>query len=408
MKALTGRHVSRGFYSNDPVTRYIAISIIDSPEGGRFFSKLEVLSNPSLLFEIAHLLAERLQPDVSSLCLLASSGMAIGVSLALVAKLPLMFYRRSGWPKPESHGLGPRFRPNRSLQGNVALVDSHETTRFTSALCHDELAKHWDMKAIQVLVPCSFDPCLDPTCNRDMEYTFLTDFSSAVQEVATELSDGTTADELLKLVSKPGAEFWQYPPLENPKRRYSEFDAPGFIERPHWFIGRGTDLSIVQISGSELETLCSWISSDDEGIWEFFMTPAFVEEFALAAGDIIDLADYDYLIGIGHLGTALAIALAYYNQESFRGSIMFYLGRHGLIPKPPTLQNKRVLPIEMRTRTGCYAVDVFLRVEDLGGSITEYITVFRPQRMRKLALQARQTSIRRLIDRGVTFQSLAN
>jgi hypothetical protein len=408
MKASIGERAFRDSCSDDSVIQYLAASIIDSPEGPRFFSKLEVLSNPSLLFQIAQLLAERLQADVSLLCLLASSGMAIGVAVALISKLPLAFYRRSGWPQPESHGLGPRFRPGRLLGDKVALVDSHETTRFTSALCHDELLQSYDVKAVQVLVPCSFDSCLDDTFFRHMDYAFLMDFSSAVGEVAKGFSDGTTAQDLLEAVSDPRNRFWQYPPLQKPQNPYWEFDAPGIRERPHWFIGRGADCSVIKSPSPELEALCSRIEPDDEGIWEFFSSPGFVQEFALAAGDVINLSDYDHLIGVGHLGTAVAIAIAYYNQQSFKGSINFYLGRHGFIPRLPTLlRNKRVLPIEMRICTGVYPVDVFLRVRDLGGSITEYITVFPPENPRNLVLQSRQTSISRLIDHGVVFRSLA-
>lgn len=407
MRALTGGHVFHDLSSEDLVVRYIASSIIRSPDGRYFLSKLEVLSDPLLLFELSARLADRLRDDIAAICALASSGMAVGVCTALVARLPLTFFHRAGFPRPESHGLGSRFRPDRPIDAKVALVDSHEYSRYTSALCHDELEEYNSINVAQALVPYSFDAFVDPNNSRDdVTYTSLRRFSDAINEVAQLKGDFTPA-ELTSYIDKPLSSFWMYPPYDRVPESYLEFSVPGIGRRPQWFLGRGTDLSIVRRVSPELEKLCSWINPSDEGIWEFFFQPSFVREFAMIAGSVLNIEDFDHLVGVGHLGTATAIALAYYNQDRFKGTIISCLGEYGLIPRPVTLQGAKVLLLEMRVQTGVYAVDVYERLSRLGAQVPKYVSIFRPSEPRGLIEQSRQTSIGRLVASGVSIISLA-
>lgn len=406
MKASTGARVSHGLSSNSLVTQYIAKSIVHSPNGAFHLSKLEVLSELALLFELSARLADRLRDDVTAVCTLASSGMAVGVCTALVARLPLTFFHRAGFPRPESHGLGSRFRPDRPIDAKVALVDSHERTRYTSALCFDELGEYGPIQVVQTVIPFSFDALVDPNNSRDMTYTSLRRFSDAIDEVARFRGD-FASEELKPHIDKPHSRFWLYPPFGHGPELRTEFDVPGIRQRPQWFVGRGTDLSVINRVSPDIEKLCSWVTPSDEGIWDFFLKPSFLREFSLLAGTALHLEHYNHLVGVGHLGTTIAIALAYYNQDKFNGTVISSLGQYGLIPRPATFSGAKVLPIEMRVRTGAYAVDVYERLSELGARVTEYVSVFPPAEPRGLIEQSRQTSIGRLVARGVSILSLA-
>jgi len=406
MRASIGGPVFHDLSSEDLVIRYIASSIVRS-KGAHHFSKLEVLSDLPLLFALSARLADRLRNDVTAICLLASSGMAVGIATALVAKVPLTFFHRAGFPKPEARGLGSRFRPDRRFSAKVAILDSHERSRYTSALCIQELKRYESLQPVQVVVPFSFDTLIDPlNTHQEIDYTIILNFSNAVHDIV-QFRDDLTAEDLISLVENPRSSLWKYPPNDDSEQGYSEFNVPGIMQRPRWFLGRGTNMAMVKPISAELANLCMHINPSDDGIWDFFLDPAFLRQFALQAGSVLGLEDYDHIVGVGHLGTAVAIALAYYNQDRFRGTIITHLGDYGLIPYPKNLENKRVLPIEMRLKTGAYAVDVFTRLTGLGAEVRKYVSVFSPLKPLGVFELSRQTSIRHLSARGVEFLSLA-
>jgi hypothetical protein len=287
------------------------------------------------------------------------------------------------------------------------MVDSHVTTGYTSALCHDELFRYHAVKASQILTPCSFDVLRDSSWDRAIEYTSLASYSQVVDQVAYQLGSHSSGKKLLRLVTDPRTTFFMYPPLREYENPSWEFDAPGIRERPHWFLGRGAGQAEIHPTSSRLKSMANWIEPDDEGVWRFFTSPGFVEDFSIATGEILPLVEYDCLLGVGHLGTAMAITLAYYNRESFKGSICSYLGRSGFLPDPQALQGRRILPIEMRIETGLYPVDVFLLGQAVGASIQDYITVFPIRKRLGRWKRIRLTSLRRLSELGITFRSLA-
>jgi hypothetical protein len=171
-------------------------------------------------------------------------------------------------------------------------------------------------------------------------------------------------------------------------------------------IGKGADLSKIEKVPEDFNTMCSWITPTDEGIWEFFLNPNFLNEFSILAGDALHLEQYNHLFGVGHMGTALAIVLAYYNRNRFKGTIISSLGEYGLIPRSANLKNTKVLPIEMRVITGSYAVDAYLHLRNFGAEVTEYVSVFYPLKPNSFIKQLRQTSIDRLKTKGMKIVSL--
>lgn len=405
MEALIGEHGSHESL-NKCVNDYFDISIIKL-ENRMFYSKLAVLSNPNLLFDISKYLFYQINPNITHLCVLASSGMAIGVALSLYSKLPLIFYRRLQWPKPESEGLGPKFLPSVPLDATVGIVDSHERTRYTSAVCYDELFGLYGINVSQMLAPISFDMCIDPNYNRSMTYSYLNYASEIINLKENKNSLKISKDDLTLCFDQ--SNFWLYPPLEKDPDPYKEFQAPGMSKSPKWFIGMGSDVSNFKKLNIDFSLSSYSFKTKDDEIWDFFLYPSLVEEFSKKAGKELNLNNYDYLVGVGHLGTALSIALAFYNKETFSGSIMMYLGGYGLIPKPDTLAGKRILPIEMRITTGVYAVDVFTLVRKYNGKIDKYLSVFLPPLSKKtvsfsaIAMKSRQTSIKKMKEHGVEF-----
>lgn len=175
--------------------------------------------------------------------------------------------------------------------------------------------------------------------------------------------------------------------------------------RPFWFIGVEDHPILTRISNFNAKSFAKYFDNSDEGIWKFFWEPSILDDLFSANSFGLDLADYDYLIGVGHLGTALAITLAYYNRESFSGSILSNLGGLGLLPSPRMLNGKRALPIQMRLRTGLYLVDTYLDVTSAGGIITDALVLFPPPKDMKLREKIMLSSATRLAEAGVSIKT---
>lgn len=408
MKALIGKDELQGSSSKELATKYISESIISSSKGFLFLSKYEILSQPNLLFALGKELMPQLVDDEPvTTCVLASSGLPIGIATAIMSKHPIMFFRRLGFPKYDGTGIDGRIRPTSRPVGKIILLDAYERSRYTSATCFKELEVFADVQPVRFVVPFSFDICIKPEYTQPtLDYFSLVKLTDVIDTICENIGEEKSMG-LLDAIANPRSAFWSAPPYPQNDNPYSEFKAPGIRRRAKYFVGRGVNLSVIEPIDSSLETICEHIVVTDEGVWDFFSDPEFVADFATRIGQKLRLNDYDCLLGVSYLGTALAIALAYHNQDSFSGRIISYLGEEGLLPRPVSLANLKILPLEMRLTNGTYAVDVYERVRKLGGTIDQYVMIFPPSEPNDLFEQSRQTSIARLIDRGVRFRRIS-
>jgi len=390
-----------------PGVRYSAHSIVNYSRDRWAFSKLEVLSNPTLLFETASALTTHLAPQDQWICALGSSGLPLGVATAIIAAKPLFFSKRTGFPHPGTSRpfVGPRVLPTPQPGTEGAFVDSHTHTGHSSADAYRHFSDVIHAKPTKLLTPISFDtyplappdsmPPRVPLCR----------LSQCIDDILY-LKAGLPRATLLDLISDPGGEFWRYPPFEAKAKPYALFGSPGLVKRPGWFIGKGSDFTSITSLAPSLRDRYHGVIASDDGVWAAISQPSFLDEAGQLAASRIDLAAYDLIVGIGYLGTAFAVTVAYHGRNVYTGQLASYMGMQGLIPVPHDIRGKRILAIQAHLQTGVYAVDVFHRLRELDADLQTILTVFPPHSAPSWFLRSYQSSIDKLESIGVSIVSL--
>lgn len=378
MKASTSGELFQSSSFKELALRYAIQTIVNTPQSDYYFSKFEILRQPELLFEVAEAMVGSLGSDVSRICALAASGVPIATAISLISKLPLMFFYRAGYAKSDRASIKYRFMPNANFSGSIALVDSHIRTGYTGALAVDELNNNaFDIS--QIMVPYVFDNCVINGHIRDIVYVCLDKYSSSSSQLAAAIDIPLV--ELDQSIAGETSTFWNIPETYSSHNSYFEKLKPGIRAKVIGLLSRKSFNHLVEpladTNSARYNPPTAKYGFDD---WSLFLEPQSIERLAIDIGTKLNIEDYDYLLGVDHLGLATAIAVAFYNREKFSGSIIAHLRRPKLLPNNPSLENKRVLPIQLRFENSLLQFDVFRRVQSLGGHIDKYVTIFQPNR----------------------------
>jgi hypothetical protein len=312
-----------------------------------------------------------------------------------------------GFPKPNQsrERLGPHVLPAPDSSTNFALIDSHMKSGTSSATCIDVLDRQHGIRPVSLLVPLRFTDYWLEKSRRGVEPHSLCELPSSAPQIAAELS-GLTARELTALIQDRDSEFWDYPPFESHVRAYSLFDAPGLARRPGWFLGRPKAPPAILALAPQISQAFPWLDRSDTGVWRFFTDNDLVKAVSHAIGAHMDLGSFQSILGIGHLGTALAISVAFHNRDSFTGALMSHFGSQGLVPRPSTLRNQKTLALTMRLDTGVYAVDAFHRITQADGTLHSIVSVFPPDDSPSGRSAFYRSSLYRLGEAGVRIESV--
>ncbi len=389
-------------YSDNLYYDYLRKSITRAKNGHWIFEKYGVLHHPKLMYSIGEELASHIPDSASDVVILCTSGIPVGISAALTAKKPMLFFNRNGFPRSEKRGLGPRFRPLKPSGDSMVMIDSHERTRFTSNVCVQESESIFHCSPAQIILPLSFDTCIQTEYTLPLHYVVRLNYSDIAFKLAADV--GLDKEILDKMVLNIHSSFWD----SLGRKPFDEFYAPGLVRNPKMLVGKRPDLAKIPGLSVEIAELLDRITPDDDGIWELFRDIEIILELAKISSQYIDFAEYDYLLGVSILGTALAISMAQFNSGVFKGKVISYMGhKNGILPHSTELVGKKILPIQARITSGLYPADVYEHVLKRGGTITEYYSVFAPSSSNGLWEQLYRSSIGDLMSRNVSFMSLA-
>jgi orotate phosphoribosyltransferase len=304
------------------VENYLRIIVDRDEQDEIIFSQWLVLKDMELARSLAEAAASKvrdLSPSEGS-CILADSGISLGVLIAQALGQPMYFYRREPWSiddEPVAHSIYPRVPPGLT----VSLVDSHTMTGFTSSTCHDMLQEN-NVSVDRVITILNLSDLSEDTRSQ-----------RAVDHIS--LSDGVPLKKVW--IDLFGHESWIDIGGAIRKARRSakkqifltdSIDETGYLpskSRRLSAIGRSLfrirgDLRFDYVSKELAQELRGLFGSTESEVWRVFTYPDVIKRVSIATGEAIDLSRFGVIVATGYLGMFFALCLAWYND--FNGSIL--------------------------------------------------------------------------------------
>jgi len=345
-----------------PLRDYIKTLIVQH-NGEPVFSKLNILSNVEVLCKIGDTIGESISDSSNGLCILATSGIPVGIVASLYKNKPIYFFHRKGWQRK---GVPIYVLPSPPPNLEINLIDSHVRSGLTSRAAYMELTDSYQSRVSTIYAPVIFKPLITHRC--DIQYKALSNYQDTLK-ILSDLLEEPEASVEARLQDVHGT-FWSYPP--NIQIPLDEFKSKNPLGKLRWFKPTKSPISMVELISEETKDLIHKnIRFSDQGVWELFQASTLVKNICKIAGEKISIDQYDYLVGVQPLGMALAVALAYCNKDLFKGQIVAWLGQAGFIPRITDWENKKVLIVTVRVQVGTYLADVVSQILQQNGKVKE-------------------------------------
>lgn len=354
------------FMSTDDelVSNYLQTILIEN-ESKPIFDPWLILQNLPLAHAVGQNLAHLIQNvEQSSICVLADSGIPLGVLVAQVLNVPIYFYRRSPWVF-DRKGINYLLPSNGTTKREIHLVDSHIRTGYTASQAYEFLSlAGYNVKSI--VAPLAFHyPITTLEAYRDkLDYNLLLKdisqkqlekylfnayaVSHTKQYLHSFLYDGHKYenDGVSYLLPKKTRLLMLLRSLVLPRR------LPAF-QPPNVTLAR---------------KMSNLFNSSPSGIWELFMYPELLAEACGIVIGQINIQEYEVIIGNGYIGTIFALCVAY--RSNFQGTILSTVRggfvRHKGISSP--LKSQRAAIFSGTLQSGYY----LLATSDLLRSMKVY------------------------------------
>lgn len=328
------------------------VLVSPKPNIGATFAPWRIMQDMKFARLLAEVIASKIDTSkVSGICILANSGIPLGVLVAQILQMPAFFYKSSPWTIDDEPGPLSIY-PRIPTGSNVVLFDSHITSGFTSSSCYDMLKEN-GITVESVISIISFLDVPGITINRrNVHYNVI---SNAIDHV----------DTLLQLLSVE-----EYSDISialktaNDEARKQSFpsgssDLTGYLSTK---LNRFSKLLLSLISQSKTpleyhdqelaQNLRTLFASRESALWLLFSNPGLIRKISLDAGNAILINQYDVIVATGYLGTIFALCMAWHNN--FNGQIISTHSPIGWDKLPKTGSIIKYLICSMRLRTGYY------------------------------------------------------
>jgi hypothetical protein len=313
---------SASLEQNDLIEQYLTATIQNYGEKGTIFAPWLILQHMELARNFAKRIALKSNGLVSSgFCVLAESGLPIGILVAQAMGKPMFFYRKTPWQiedKPGPWSIFPPVPPGSAL----TLVDSHITTGFTASSCHDFL-KQMGVFVDNIACIITFQDL--PGVTPHWRSIHPISLSTALAHRATLLDrlGAETWDQVYSLMTKAA----------NNARGLSfglkSADDVGYLlTKPnrlrtilqYLLYAVQSKLQIKYVDQKLAKELRSHFGASESELWRFFTHPDWVRRVCLCAGESLGIDSYDVIVATDTLGTIFALCLAWHNN--FTGRIV--------------------------------------------------------------------------------------
>jgi adenine/guanine phosphoribosyltransferase-like PRPP-binding protein len=332
------------------VANYLKLIFGRTSTGRISFDPWNILQDLSLARELVEPLCNKLiSSNISGICALAKSGVPLGVMLSRCLNLPLYVFHRNPISiddLPNEVHIYPE--PNQNL--NIALVDSHINSGYTSSFCYDYLTKK-GIKVKNIISPISFleDPDTGSLkYTRDTEYYSLSN-SSEHSKLLLEICNAETMSDVVRFMSNRIEE------SKTDKEKEQKF-LPRKLKRFEG-IAKSFFISKKRINFKCLDAKLSTrlkneFSSEEAELWKLFTRPKLLEEICTMVGKQVSINSFPILIGIHILGTLFCISVAWHNN--FKGKMYSTYQPDALDSRAFGALPEGYLMITGRIRTGVY------------------------------------------------------
>jgi orotate phosphoribosyltransferase len=324
------------------------------------FQKTGVMLDTGVLGAIAKRISADVDSSVDGVCILATSGLSLGVFLAQVMGKPAFFFRKAGWHSFDTHEqlqILPPVPPGMRL----LLVDSHVRTGETLESCLMELAlSHATAQEIATLIDLDVLPQDRLHGLRQISAVKLSSFADRLEALGVNIQDLT-----------PDSPLWK-PPKAIPYTEIDHFEGRR-KSLPYYIVFPWSRLQWDLISEELNSQLSPYNLSSEAGIWSFLSHPLLVGKACSEIASGVNVKQYDVLVGVCPIGTAIALALAYH--AGFTGPVIAAYAHPGLLPSRHAVCGKNCLVVQGRLTTGRLSVSALVEVERAGGSCRDLLAL---------------------------------
>ncbi|MBU0973878.1 MAG: hypothetical protein KKC20_24785 [Proteobacteria bacterium] len=368
------------------------------------FGKFNYSISPASVYEL--LINSKYNKDYyrKRIVVLATSGIPFGMAFAQVYECPVHFYLRKGW-EITNNRLGPRPKilPILPTNSKLLLIDSHSFTQKTALGCQETIIKNRgnNHQVEELITLIGLDHFGTQPKDKIPETSFISIMSN--QDLLTRHFGSSLQTDLLDTLNKE-SEIWKSP---------EQSVDPGALNQPQFELSRVSSLARdVFYKPSSEQLQLTLINNNfqhkkarfekyksDDGVFDLFSNTTDMDMIRAACNKSGVLNDYDMLVGVQAIGTSLAWALLY--KSGLNTPIISSFCEAGIVPIPVTsLNNKKILLIQGRMITGLDTATSISRIEQLGGSCNNVLTLWwKPELWNKI----RCAPLFRLIDQRVKF-----
>lgn len=367
----------------DILSEYLETLIVNTGDG-LHVSTYSILHRLPLLEKVAHAITSNLNQNTEYLCIIAMSGLPLGVAVARELQLPLVFYSKDAWNNDRDIGA-ERVLGKLPQGARVSIFDAYIASNDTIIECYQYLTAELEVKVLQILTVIDFQ--IQQKRLDGVDYSIL----GTAQELSKTLCEilGTNNLEEAEEIYFQEEGFWHFHRSSHIKRRTN------LTSKLKSLVGMPGPIKPISIGSNECKERLDLIPDDNIGIWEFLKKAHIVHLVATECIGEIDFTKASNLVGLDILGGTLALYLAL--NMNFSGSVFIYHPEYGLLPKSKDLGGQKSILVQVRLDTGRNAMEALQVIEDRGGQVSTLLAIKRTYDISN----PRVLSLRKLISSGV-------
>lgn len=365
-------------YRPELIHEYLDTIIQRDALGEIFFNPWLILQNTNLAKRLIREICNSFDFNNSTgICILANSGIPLGVLLALSTNKPMYFYRRDPWEIEDLQGSCYIY-PQPPKFSHLTLIDSHIGSGFTSGTCYDYLLqKH--IAVDNIVAPISFInqvPSDIEKITRDTNYCCLSE-ANDVEEILLNIFQYQNMADVIRSIKHRKEDVIPASGVDPSTMQLSKFEKILTLFKA--ITGKREKIEYLDLD------FCKYLrkkySSHESDMWLLLTSTNEFTRIIEIINQKINFNNYDMLIGTGILGTIFS--LCFYWFTDFQGAIYSTYKPTGWDKLSVNSKKTSCLVFSGRVRTGVFLKSILKRLHESNIEIEKVIVIrYAPQGVR--------------------------